>query len=203
MNRTLVIGVDPDKDTPAFASVMIEEDLSIKVVGVKIQLPAYGVSYMEIIPQCDPWTPVRVFVESPEAAYTKGKGIRVQDIVELARRAGECAMYLQTMRGAPGYPSGAYDSYYVTPAEWKGQAPKGISQARICRRLGWNFKQWKAYCQVLDFQGQKPPAGGEALLTPNAKHLLDAIGIALWGADTIVSIEKRRQAMERANLRAP
>lgn len=198
MNRTLVIGVDPDKDTPAFASVMIEEDLSIKVVGVALSGKGLGISrsLMEILSIYHaPYTEDRCFIESPEAAYTKGKGVRVQDIVELARRAGEMASSLHA--------HGFAHQQYVTPAEWKGQVLKAISQARSCRRLGWNFKQWKAYCQVLDFQGQKPPAGGEALLTPNAKHILDAIGIALWGADTIVSIEKRRQAMERANLRTP
>mgnify|MGYP000125496789 CR=1 FL=1 len=200
MNRTLVIGVDPDKDTPAFASVMIEEDLSTKVVFCGV-----AENEMLVLGRVCQFTrteldlesiETRIFIESPEAVYARGRGIRIQDIVELARTAGAIAGSFATMGMGP--------IDYVTPAEWKGQVPKDISQARTCSRLGWGYQRKggkKGYCipsGVTHF-----PAGVESLKGSDWKHVLDAIGIALWGADTIVSIEKRRQAMERANLRAP
>lgn len=197
MIPTLVIGVDPDKDTPAFASVLIGADYSIKVVGVGIAGAPKSIHPTlthNLGSSLVPMTHTRVFVESPEAIYTKGRGIRVQDIVELARRAGEMATAL--------YYSGFHNIDYISPAEWKGQVPKGISQARICKRLNWTYEikgtqksgQW---CQVTGFGSATVPQGMWALNHKDWKHVLDAMGIALWGADTIIDIDRRAAAVAR------
>ena len=203
MSPILVIGVDPDKDTPAFASVLIGADYSLRLAAValgdeSIKLPETVTRSERFVggfsspASSDLWPcATRVFIESPEAVYTKGKGIRVQDIVELARRAGEMAALLTE------YASGIQ---YISPAEWKAQVPKDICQARICSRLGWPFEKMSGYSRPTT--GFQDVAGAKGLKKSDWKHVMDAIGIALWGADTIISIEKRRQAIERASLPA-
>jgi hypothetical protein len=198
--RTLVIGVDPDKDTPAFASVLIGSDHSLRVLGVGLggEKPTIANAVLHHIlwdgnlllrdeDFSDP-TPARCFIESPEAVYTKGKGIRVQDIVDLARRAGEMAASI--------YSLGITEIDYISPAQWKGQVPKDISQARICTRLGWPYEKMAGYARPTT--GFSNVSGTEALKKSDWKHVLDAIGIALWGADTIISIDRRAAAVARS-----
>lgn len=182
MIRTLVIGVDPDKDTPAFASVWVGEDYSIDIRAVGLGDDWVSIPFLSMR---IPYQPTRVFIESPRAEYTKGKGTRVQDIVELARRAGELSVACACAFGIR--------PDYITPAEWKGQTPKDISQARICSRLGWPFEKMAGYARPTDgFSGVR---GATELKKSDWKHVLDAIGIALWGADTIISIDRRAAAV--------
>ena len=69
------------------------------------------------------------------------------------------------------------------PKEWKGQVPKAIQQGRKARRLGWQgtIHETKSggWFEPTDF-GAYPPEIHDVRGTQWG-HVMDAIGLALWG----------------------
>lgn len=67
----------------------------------------------------------------------------------------------------------------VSPQVWKGQVPKDIHQARICRKLGWAFDTHAGYVVPARAHWE-----GFSVSKPSDwKHLMDAVGLALWGIE--------------------
>lgn len=82
------------------------------------------------------------------------------------------------------------------PREWKGQVPKQVHQQRTLNYLGWTYELHgspkNAYASPVD-----PPVG-KKLKATHWKHVVDAIGLALWGIEQ----DKRRNRIVVARSRA-
>lgn len=109
----------------------------------------------------------------------RGKTKNPQDIVVLAAAAGV------VLHAACNRWPGA-SSYFPLPQDWKGGTPKRIHQARILKRLGvpCTSKGTKntGYC-VPHWPEGKEPMGADKLNMSDWKHVVDAIGIAMWGQE--------------------
>lgn len=104
----------------------------------------------------------------------KGKKINPHSLLWLGQVAGACAML-------PG------DSlYFPRPVEWKKTVEKPIHQARTLTKLGWGYKQTKNYSRPLH-----PPEEFGSILAEEWKHIVDAIGLALWAGEQ--ELKKRRR----------
>lgn len=120
-------------------------------------------------------------VESQEVTYTGRAGGNPRDIVLLAHVGGSAltAVSATPMTGALFFPS---------PAEWKGQIPKQIHQARVCRDLGWHAEtrgsgkggyirpSASAYPNEHPMMERFEKENG----VTGWKHMLDAIALARW-----------------------
>lgn len=95
-----------------------------------------------------------------------------KDILRLAQVAGAALATVSHQQ-----PGGAIVRL-VSPQEWKGQVPKEIHQARVCKRLGWEFTTKAGYC----VPNEKHLEDFGVVNLSDWKHLLDAIGLALWWA---------------------
>lgn len=71
------------------------------------------------------------------------------------------------------------DVRLVSPQVWKGQVPKEIHQARVCRKLGWAFDTHPDY--VVPARAHWD--GFSVSKASDWKHLMDAVGLALWGTE--------------------
>ena len=91
-----------------------------------------------------------------------------KDIIRLAQVAG-------AILGAFGI--SPKTSMLVSPSTWKGQVPKEIHQARVCKKLGWDFEAMSDHVRP----AQKHWDGFTVHKPSDWKHLMDAVGLALWG----------------------
>lgn len=119
-----------------------------------------------------------VAVEFPEIVYSAREGKNPRNIITLTAVAGVC---LGRIVASTYFKC---NHYFPRPREWKGSVPKHIHQARTCKHLGWAYevhgKDQGRYCQPSD----PPKLLGDDTLNPGDwKHIMDAIGLALWAKD--------------------
>jgi hypothetical protein len=99
--------------------------------------------------------------------------VRPQDLVHLAQVAGIaaalCVDHLHPL------PFGS--TMMPEPRLWKGSVPKPIHQARILKQVGLTD----------DLRGVR---GAESLTKTQKGHVIDAIGLALWGGSRAAAIRK-------------
>lgn len=115
----------------------------------------------------------RCVIESQEMVYSSRSGANPRDLLPIATVTGVMAQYLADY---------CLEVVLPLPSEWKGQVPKAVNHARTASLLGWETKT---------MGGKKPylcPVSGheEIRLTGKVnpgdwKHLMDAIGLAIWG----------------------
>ena len=105
----------------------------------------------------------------------QGSAVKVSDLLNLAQVAGAAAGVF----GATRIPR---------PKDWKGQVPKHIHQHRTCRALSWaaGLRGGKEPYVVPIFAGGAP-AGADSLKDGDWKHVMDAIGLALWASENILT----------------
>lgn len=170
----IVLAIDPDTRTPAFAC--IEQEAGVfrflfggcgHVTGEEEPAVAAAKALAQALDQ-HPNAPhpsrVQAIVEG-QAIYPGSKA-KPQHILGLAFAAGACLGMLMT-RG--------YQVRSVAPAAWKGQVPKHVCQGRAYATLGWDYR-------VTD--GQRPfalPADQRDIRRADWKHVGDAVALALWG----------------------
>jgi hypothetical protein len=92
-------------------------------------------------------------------------------------------MYLATVAGmALAAHSRAFHLFFPTPQAWKGSVPKIIHQARILSKCGWKYEKVgtldNGYCYPVDV-----PIGLGDFKKTDWKHLVDAIGLALYAKE--------------------
>lgn len=206
-----VLGIDPDLDTTAFAFVdanttcveLVGVARPLKGVGRKVErmVAAINVAFTNIA--CD--THEFTYSQKIRDAFERGRifctvvegqqiyqGVRQRpdDILRLSQVAGGGA-------GIASHLCGATRLLMPRPQEWKGSVPKPIHQARVLERLGWPYERKgpapKRTMGKVEHSGYCVPTSVPSdvalydVRPSDWKHIVDAIGLALWGVDQLKS----------------
>lgn len=187
----LFIGADPDMHTQSL--VVVDEKRKLrKIVQIKISRDIIGREAIcamaeavaslgpDVIPAC-----TASAVESQEIAYTTKQGANPRSLLLLANVSGILLTKLYARCPLVSLP---------TPQMWKGSIPKKIHQARICKKMGWQYKVRSGYV-VPDVDLDKVEIVGK--LNPSDwKHILDSIGLALWVRSEFLKTERREAVLK-------
>ncbi len=172
----MFLGVDPDLHCTAFAVVSQEREvIDLWTAETKGET---GQAACVAMARALAHTPRRAHKHEIKTAAIEGQDIYVgrgrtqnpKSIMLLASVAG-AALMLVERRFSPA------EILYPRPADWKGQVPKEIHHTRLCGSLGWRFERRAGYCRPWN-----DDAGFEFPAT-KWKHLMDAIGLALWARE--------------------
>jgi len=176
----MFVGIDPDLHNLGFALVDAEGHV-LKVNVVRVPKSFKGEEAVaEMISEAprnlDFWVPEEVCrrgftaaIEGQQIYYGKSQ-VRPDSLLLLAQVAGAAACAMRIC--------GASTIILPRPRKWKGEVPKPIHQARILSRLGWAYKKTQGYSYPTD-----PPKHLGSLRPEEWKHVVDAIGLALWARD--------------------
>lgn len=185
---TLVTGFDPDTHTAPWATVTL--DGKIMAVGLfesKRQKGVDSAALMAgVIARSYMASTNHLVIEGQDAYFsgTTTKKARAEDLISLSFVGGAFASRF------PGA-----QILRPLPSQWKGQVPKAVHQGRILTSLGLKYEtvgaEGDGYCVPLDPESKIP--GGSKLPRSSWKHVVDAIGLALWGAAEI----KKQADLER------
>jgi len=111
-----------------------------------------------------------VAVEGQESYL--GSKVKPQDLLNLALAAGVAVGIVRACWSAPRIE-------VPRPVTWKGSVPKDIHQKRILRSVGIPFATGEKPTRIL----RLPETDGFAGIKPkNMIHVIDAIGLAVWGS---------------------
>lgn len=212
------IGVDPDTTVTAVAIVDIEPDTPkllaaymVKQKGSKERKATLAMSDMvmgmlekrvELFPVPEL---IEVVVVEGQELYlgneiddtwdgrttiknrkTKKKTPNPRSILWLAPISGLWIMFLRII--APNAMR-----LFPAPAAWKGQTPKPIHHARIGKAMGWKMAKASGYC--FPDEGENVVPMGTKINKGDWKHLMDAIGLALWGGKELKKAEAKEKAL--------
>lgn len=170
----IVLGIDPDLHSTALAGWDMKKRV-VTFVGVirvseKLKGREAAVAMCQELAKY-PLDDDVVVIEGQEIRYTARKGADPQDIVNLAVVAGGAA---SQAKGRVLMPS---------PSQWKGSIPKAVHQARVLGKLGWPSetvgRSTRAYTRPTG--GFEGVLGAKDLGKEDWKHVVDAIGLAMWG----------------------
>lgn len=181
----MILGIDPDLHNTGLALADAHRVYAVRLVTVDKNLKGEDA----VIAMCAALPPVMasllgsgvegIVVEAQEL-YLGGdapKG-KPEDLFNLANVTG-AALSVVVQGPARRRP---------LPKEWKGQRPKSVHQASVCLKLGWAFERRADYV-VPHFhedalvRGYPTPDGADEIMPlGNWKHVMDAVGLALWGA---------------------
>lgn len=208
-----VLGIDPDLDTTAFAFVNANTSCvelvgvarpATRVVGRKAERMVAAIVkalssvtsggallkpfHAAIHAAVEGHRILRVVVEGQQ--IYQGVRQRPDDILRLAQVAGAAA-------GVATHLAGATQLLMPRPQEWKGSVPKPIHQARVLERLGWPYERKgpapKRTMGKVEHAGYCVPTSVPTdvalydVRPSDWKHIVDAIGLALWGVDQLKS----------------
>lgn len=165
----IALGIDPDTKNTGIAIVScdaVPEVIYFATVKVKASLPvetrilhlsrAIAMQLRDL-----PYgIPVEHIVVEGQRVYPRSK-VRPQDLIHLAQVAGLAAAHAQQ-----AYPLATL--CIPEPRVWKGTVEKGAMQRRILKRVGLTDS-----LEGVD--------GVEKMTKTQRGHVVDAIGLALWG----------------------
>lgn len=204
---TVCFAMDPDMSRPswALARLVNGEPKVLAVDCIKITCPE-GVRGKEKLPHtlrglgeyfahrkiafeklCD-----YIVIEGQKNVHGTA---RKDDILNLAVSAGMCAVFADSLMGHP------YSQVLIpNPHTWKGDAHKHVHQARLCKKLGWKYTKRGSsdktkYCVPSEHDIEHV---GEDVNPGDWKHILDAVGLALYGLDHHLMLDRRTRRAERA-----
>lgn len=173
---TYFIGVDPDLHATGIAVMHEEEVVHVTVARIPAAFRGLGAS-------------LRMIHEVGIAAKALlSHGYLGNGIVSVAMIEGQTINFRQTANPASILPlsyvaggaaasllhHGLREVHLVEPRTWKGQVPKPIHQSRILKQLGWEHSRTKTHAVPDD-----PPVG-RGLKSAEWKHVIDAIGLAMY-----------------------
>jgi hypothetical protein len=172
------LGIDPDTRYIALAMCSKNEVLAVYSCHIKevqkddlepmIKALRHHIIIFMTQLNYDPLWPLRIIVEG-QRIYP-GDKIQPNDLIKLAQIGGAAAGICADL-----YPTKKI--IIPEPRQWKGSVPKAIHQARQFYKLGWGYKKTKTYAYPIS------PNIGKNLKQLEWKHVGDAIGLALWGAN--------------------
>ena len=178
------LGIDPDLRTLAWACV--DETLKPAYVSI-IRAPK---SQNQVLAMIYAMQSHKLFMGYRDAVAVEAQELYVgnaaspRDILHLAQVAGAAVALW-----------GVSTIYFPRPAEWKGQVDKFAHQKKILSKAGM---------AVGKIMGGKEPYcvptnpevinGGDVLNDSDWKHVVDAIGLAQYAAETYL-FEKRKQEL--------
>jgi len=170
-----VVGIDPDLHNTGVAIILdgVVESVNVcrvpkslkgeaavqamlKQLSVDLPLWLEGVSFHGV-------------VEGQQIYYGKSK-VSPDSILLLSQVAGGASAILHAIC--------ATSVTMPRPRKWKGEVPKPIHQARVLSRLGWLYKKTQGYSYPTN-----PPSRLNKLRPDEWKHVVDALGLAMWGAE--------------------
>lgn len=115
--------------------------------------------------------PDRVVIEGQESYL--GSKVRPQDLLHLALAAGAAVGLARSLcRCRIEVPR---------PVVWKGSIPKHVHQKRILRAVGIPYVSASNPTRILKLP---EGVGFEGIKKSNFSHVIDAIGLAVWGTTT-------------------
>lgn len=155
----ITIGIDPDTKDTGIALVEDGEVLRVGVASARGSIEnrlLRMAGRIEWVTQCEmgPIVPDRAVIENQNIRPTDK---RPNDILKLAIVVG------QAMGACCGV-----KTYIPLPVQWKGSVPKAIHQKRILRQANL----------TADLKGVP---GTDGMTDTQKGHVIDAIGLALWG----------------------
>jgi len=203
----IFIGVDPDVHHTALAAIDDEGllvGMHMIVVPSKLKGPdavikgcvlaAKGMAAMRASWGLD--TAV-IAVENQEISYTAKSGKNPRSMLPVAQVAGA---YLTCLNHS--FPVAT--AYFPTPAGWKGQVPKQIHQARICKAQNWEYLSLctqGGYCQPTSAPVVTDSAAIARIDSEYGKsawkHMLDALGLAQWARARYISDVRKSEALAK------
>jgi hypothetical protein len=179
----LVLGIDPDLHTTGWAAYDSNLRKVIAVGCLKVPRKLTGFDAIEAtMVKCrsECWGGiVNVLVVEGQELYL-GNTKNTRSILDLALCAGALMGTTYT---------GSGDILCPKPAEWKGQVPKYIHHKRILDGLGvasYRVGVTKSTFAILpEKDSLHLLPDGDRLKNGDWKHVTDAIGLAIWGAEKI------------------
>jgi hypothetical protein len=171
----LVLGIDPDLTSTACAVYDSRENEVLRLV-----LQRAG-SYEEMLSfvSC-PWVDelsatVSFSVVEGQQIYVASnrRNVDPNDILCLAQVAGAVYSRLTTQGAIP------------KPAEWKGQRSKLAEHTKYAKLLGWETERAGGkdpYLVPTQDYVEVETSDGKPVKRSDWKHLMDAIGLAIWGS---------------------
>lgn len=178
MNEAFV-GIDPDLHNTGiavvnqFGSVLAVECVSIgtSLRGAKAVVCMSDNLSQDMAYYRDAFHLMRAAVEGQTISFHQTKN--PASIIHLAHVTG-CAVSAISAHTT-------HPTLIPPPREWKGQVPKQIHHQRICERLGWTFTLHGT--KKSGYASPNDPPVGKQLKPSQWKHVLDAVGLALWVAE--------------------
>lgn len=188
----VIIGIDPDMRKPSMAMMDVKSGNTIAVRCIKNTSKAKDraavIGCVNSLRGCitsflkDLGNPelLCVVVEGQEIAYTAREGANPRSIMLLATVAGACLT------------EAAYETeniLFPSPNEWKGGVPKGIHQARILRKMGWEYEvvgSDKKTAYARPTQDLSAVYGANDLNKADWRHVVDSIGLADYAREKII-----------------
>lgn len=181
MARPVVIGIDPDSKTTAWAAV---SGSTLKSVGIFKTPKARTVAAM--LRLLAPAIESMLLSEQPDLVVIEGQQIYrdsaapPEDIIKLAHISGGIAGLVAGLV-APG-PKIAIP----TPKEWKGSTPKPINQSRSYAHFGILSTLASGYARPTGCKVLARVKGAAGLNRSDWKHVGDSLGLARYGDERLL-----------------
>ena len=171
-NTTAYMGVDPDTVRPSFALVNTEGSV-IWLWCPKLKGRDLSGLGSVILDKTDYHPAASVKYAAIEDQYIVD-GKKADRLRKLCQNAGSCMVLTGLMYEIES-------AQYIRPATWNGGFEKHVSGARTLRKLGWGHIRkggQTPYCIP-----ENPPDEFKHILAGEWKHLVDAIGLALYAKE--------------------
>lgn len=185
------LGADPDMHAQSI--VTIDNDLNlVRLVMLKVSSRTTGIDAVgAMLDQLGNLLPDWVFgahaaaVEGQEIVYTARSGKNPRSLLHLAYVSGGLVAKVSP---------GCMHTELVMPQKWKGSIDKLIHQRRICRKMGWEYKEADGYV-IPDVDLDDVNTCGK--INPGDwKHIMDSVGLALWARDEYIKRERKKRHLK-------
>lgn len=183
----LTIGIDPDLHNTGIAVVEDGKVILARVISIAENLKgADAVIEMAQVVQRECHY-LELEFEVLDAVVVEGQEIyrgvtgNPMDMLRIAQVAGAAVSAWE-----------ASVTFLPQPKEWKGSVPKHIHQKRTAAKAGWTrTKMMGGKSPYVVPQGIGNVAGARDLRDSDWKHVMDAVGLAYWGAERLAKIRRR------------
>jgi len=173
------IGVDPDLHCTGMAIVQEHQVLSVAVARVPKTLTGEKAVLAMVAEMKHQLVPLLAggLHRTPHTAVIEGqqiylKGLAKKDSILLLAQVAGAAAALATVMGCRKV-------YMPRPVDWKGSVPKPIHQERVLGRLG--IESVRTKMGAVPRGDLSAIRGAEHLKPADWLHVVDAIGLAVWG----------------------